>query len=370
MKKLTKIAITASIGLALALMFSCSGADGTDGTSCIAEPKADSSGYDVLCGGKNVGELSHGINGTSGASCTIEPKVPATAGYDVLCGGEVVGTLVNGIDGAPGTNGAKGDPGESCTIATSASNSAYFQITCGSTTEQIAKAWCVEKAYDPAKMVCNNGILTFSFTDARDTKTYKAVVIGSQTWMAENLNYNAPSSKCYAEGVSGVSADSIAKNCAKYGRLYNWATAMALSADCNTSLCASQVTEKHRGICPSGWHIPSGADWNILMKVANPSCTDNSTCAGAGTKLKAKIGWNPSDGIPAGTDDFGFSALPGGSGYSDGSFYYVGNGGDWWSASGFNSFNAYDRYMDYNHESAFYDYYDKNCLFSVRCVQD
>jgi len=60
--------------------------------------------------------------------------------------------------------------------------------------------------------------------------------------MAENLNYNVSGSECYEDDP----------NCAKYGRLYNWATAMALPSDCNSKSCASQISEKHKGICPSG----------------------------------------------------------------------------------------------------------------------
>jgi len=143
-------------------------------------------------------------------------------------------------------------------------------------------------------------------------ETYLTVVIGTQTWMASNLNYDAPGSKC--------------NNCATYGRLYDWATAMG----CNSTSCSGQIKTKHQGICPDGWHIPSNADWNVLMKTVNPSCSDNSYCAGAGTKLKAREGWNSYSGVPAGTDDFGFSALPGGLGYSNGSFGNVGYGGFWW----------------------------------------
>jgi len=126
---------------------------------------------------------------------------------------------------------------------------------------------------------------TPTFTDTRDNKTYKYVKIGTQTWMAENLNYNATGSKCYAEGVPGVSADSIAKNCTKYGRLYDWSTAMALDASYNYD--SYSAAAKHQGICPSGWHLPSDAEWNILMKHANPGCADNDNCAGAGTQVES-----------------------------------------------------------------------------------
>jgi len=180
-------------------------------------------------------------------------------------------------------------------------------------------------------------------TDSRDGKKYKIVKIGSQTWMAENLNYNASGSKCY---------DNKESYCQKYGRLYNWNTA--------------------RTACPSGWHLPSNADWNTLMKFINPSCSDNSDCAGAGTKLKSAKSWNAGYGYGGGTDNYGFSVLPGGAG---GVIY----GGDFgnveyftllWSANENDSHNAYARYMSDSREYFGYYYYDKSNLFSVRCVQD
>jgi len=172
--------------------------------------------------------------------------------------------------------------------------------------------------------------------DRRNGKKYKTIVIGKQTWMAENLNYNASGSKCY---------DNKPANCEKYGRLYDWETAMKA--------------------CPKGWHLPSDKDWNVLMKFVNPSCSDNNNCANAGTKLKATSGWNGN-----GVDEFGFSALPGGGGYSYGRFSGVGRYGLWWSASEDNSYYAYRRSMDYDSESADYGNYDKSLLFSVRCLQD
>jgi uncharacterized protein (TIGR02145 family) len=176
-----------------------------------------------------------------------------------------------------------------------------------------------------------NGISGGMFTDSRDGKKYKAVKIGRQTWMAENLNYVASGSKCY-ENNSGY--------CAKYGRLYDWNTAMRA--------------------CPYGWHLPSNAEWDVLMAAVDGKET-------AGKKLKAKSGWY---GNGNGTDEFGFSALPGGFGYSVGSFNNVGYNGDWWSASENGSDGAYGRYMDYDGDRAIWDDFSKNYLFSVRCVQD
>ena len=99
-------------------------------------------------------------------------------------------------------------------------------------------------------------------------KTYRTVEIGTQTWMAENLAFDRDGSKvCYDNS-----------NLSKYGRLYNWATAMALPSNCNTNTCT--VQPKHRGICPSGWHIPSDDDWSVLVNYAGGSNT-------AGRKLKA-----------------------------------------------------------------------------------
>jgi uncharacterized protein (TIGR02145 family) len=235
--------------------------------------------------------------------------------------------------------------------------------------------------YDKATEYCSYGIIKpYGTVTDGGGNTYKTVEIGGQVWMAENLNYDVPdndSDVCYAEGVDGVSADSIAKNCATYGRLYNWATAMNIDASCNYRLaadCGATVSPNHTGICPAGWHLPSNAEWNTLMKVANPACKDNNDCA-ASTKLKATSGWaydgwNGKSG--SGTDVFGFSALPGGYGYSysDSPFRGVGSHGVWWSASANNSTGAYLRIMYYNDEDVYWHNYDKYYLFSVRCVKD
>jgi uncharacterized protein (TIGR02145 family) len=177
--------------------------------------------------------------------------------------------------------------------------------------------------------------------DSRDGQTYKIVAIGTQIWMAENLNYDADGSRCY---------NNNSENCKKYGRLYNWSTALKA--------------------CPSGWHLPSNAEWTVLEK-------DVGGKKVAEKKLKAKSGWKTLSSVTEdfnGTDEFGFSAQPGGYGSSNGRdysgdrFYYVDYSGYWWSASEGASNSVYYRYMLFNNYEATFG--NKSDLFSVRCLQD
>jgi uncharacterized protein (TIGR02145 family) len=178
--------------------------------------------------------------------------------------------------------------------------------------------------------------------------------------MAKNLNYNASGSKCYSDDIA---------NCATYGRLYNWETAMALPGCGEGTSCSSQINAKHRGICPSGWHIPSNADWDKLVRYVDGSSGTSSPYDSptAGRYLKAASGWNNSGN---GEDAYGFAALPGGSGSSNGFFLAVGYGGFWWSATEYDAYNAYGRDMSYNSEPVYYNHDRKDDLSSVRCLQD
>jgi len=202
---------------------------------------------------------------------------------------------------------------------------------------------------------------TDTFTDTRDGKTYRTVKIGTQTWMAQNLNYDVPGTD--ADVCYNNSPDS----CAKYGRLYDWATVMGLPSSCNSDTCASQVQSKHQGICPNGWHIPSRAEWDTLVRYVDPNagsgCCDNN----AGMKLKSTSGWS---GGGNGTDDYGFSALPGGGRNTGGSFGGAGSLGYWWSAMENGSGSAYYRGMLSYYGYVGEDYLDKGFGFSALCVWD
>jgi uncharacterized protein (TIGR02145 family) len=168
-----------------------------------------------------------------------------------------------------------------------------------------------------------------------------SVKIGNLTWTKQNINIKTQDSWCYEDKDS---------NCAKYGRLYTWKAAK--------KACASMGGK---------WRLPTRDDWdNLLRAVGGVRKVDEDgdvVSEIVGKKLKSKSGWD-------GTDDFGFSALPGGSRYSGGSFDVVGNYGGWWSATEDGSGNAYYRGMDSGYDNV-YEYTDvKSGGFSVRCVQD
>jgi len=210
-----------------------------------------------------------------------------------------------------------------------------------------------------------------TFVDSRDGKSYKKVTIGSQIWMAENLNYAAEGSKCYGEGgevyeyddniddwIGGrtLTNSEIQANCEKYGRLYDWTTAM------NGAGISIDVPSGVQGVCPAGWHLPSSAEWDTLENYVGGWET-------AGTKLKSSTGWYNNGN---GTDDFGFSALPGGVG-NDGDFFSAGLVGGWWSTFAvllYGDGATFVQYIEYDKELMRISPYDVRYLFSVRCLQD
>ena len=196
-----------------------------------------------------------------------------------------------------------------------------------------------------------------TLTDSRDGQTYKIVTIGSQTWMAENLNYKTDNSYCY---------DDKASNCSKYGRLYTWAAAMdsAGTWSANGNGCGygktCSPTYPVRGVCPTGWHLPTQTEWNTLFTAVGGQST-------VGTKLKSTSGWYSGGN---GTDDYSFSVLPTGDRFYNGSYNSEGNDALFWSSTENNSNYAYYMGLYYYDDDADLYYNDKDFGFSVRCVKD
>jgi uncharacterized protein (TIGR02145 family) len=194
----------------------------------------------------------------------------------------------------------------------------------------------------------------FGFTDLRDGQKYKTTQIGNQVWTARDMNYKTGKSWCYNDSDS---------YCEKYGRLYDWETAIT--------------------VCPAGWHLPSRAEWDSLLDYIDDEkhhivwddtlCDTTYSWWNAGTRLKSASGWYNWYGNNSGngTDDYGFSALPGGYRGIYG-FHSVGTSGYWWTATESERYvgRAHKREINYNYDSAtgIIDY--KSYGHSVRCVQD
>jgi|GEM_PF-544585 len=163
---------------------------------------------------------------------------------------------------------------------------------------QLDLSFEIAEVYPGSKFedACITGILFDIYrgddiVDLRDGQSYRIAKIGKQIWMAENLNY-APRF-CYDDKES---------NCEKYGGLYGWNGAV--------------------GACPAGWHLPGGREWEALFKYAGGDEV-------AEKKLKATSGWNKQKSN--GTDNYGFSALPGGCRPPGDKFYDIGYYGSWWT---------------------------------------
>jgi len=189
-----------------------------------------------------------------------------------------------------------------------------------------------------------------SFTDSRDGKKYRTVKIGNLTWMAENLNFATDKSVCY---------DNKESNCQKYGRLYDWATVMNINTSYNSSEWDGSDIN-HKGVCPVGWHVASDAEWTALTDFVGSD---------AWTKLRFAAGWKRGQGYIRGTDDYVFSALPGGLSFS-GFFIGVGIDGHWWTASGADDGVAWLRNMRCCRNEVNRNIAHKRYKLSVRCVED
>ena len=178
---------------------------------------------------------------------------------------------------------------------------------------------------------CRYGVLV----DNRDGQTYRTVEIGSQIWMAENLNYVSENSECYEDDLS---------LCDVYGRLYKWVDAIE--------------------VCPSGWHLPTLNEWKILFTYAGGIET-------AAPKLRATDGWSRSDS--KGTDDYGFSVLPAG-GYRNlyNGFRYLHEVGYFWTATDYGGDAASVYNMCFDERPGLIDGFGwkSDNTFSVRCIKD
>jgi uncharacterized protein (TIGR02145 family) len=195
-----------------------------------------------------------------------------------------------------------------------------------------------------------------------DGNTYKTVKIGTQVWMAENLKTSKYSDGStipmitddteWDNNTTGAWCyyDNDVTNNAKYGKLYNW-------------YAVSKTTNGNKNVCPTGWHVPSDAEWTVLIDYLG-----GEVVAGGKMKEVGTTNWNSP--IISATNTSLFTGLPGGYRYYVGNFSYIGYIGYWWSSTEHVTNEALSRNLDISNGYAARYANNKGYGFSVRCLRD
>ena len=185
----------------------------------------------------------------------------------------------------------------------------------------------------------------------------QTVKIGTQTWMLKNLDVDHYRNGDVIPQVTDPTAwaalttgawcyyNNDTANGTVYGKLYNW-----------------YAVNDPRGLAPTGYHVPSDAEWTTLTTFLGGESV-------AGDKMKATTLWTNSS-VVTNTNSSGFTGLPGGYFVNGGAFYGIGYYGYWWSSSEYSALGAWYRYLDDDTSIALRDYNDKATGFSVRCLKD
>lgn len=216
---------------------------------------------------------------------------------------------------------------------------------------------CKKKHPEEDEFIGPSGV----FTDSRDEHTYKWVRIGNQIWMAENLAYlpsvnsqydgSTTDPRYYVYDFSGTNIDAAKSHVEffKYGVLYNWAAATKS--------------------CPKGWHIPTLDEWEQLALTIQKQHTECSKTGdnwkNVGKYLKTTTGWSVGDG----TDEYGFSAIPGGwrnTHYCD----FEGNSGYWWSSSQTSDSRIVNKALSWAGYYLTQDSLTKDFGLGIRCIKN
>jgi len=254
------------------------------------------------------------------------------------------------------------DSVKSSTVAISSSSSLTELLSSSSSSSSLTELFSSSSA----------SIVDLSLlVDSRDGQIYPKAKIGTQTWMASNLNYSGDNGQgarkyelgwCYGVGGRDTLQHQDSSTCGIHGRLYDWNTAMNVGISVHSN----------QGLCPANWHVPSVQDWELLLATIR---SESIVIAGQeGKYLKdsvdASIDWNLA--AYNAFNPYDFSALPQGKRFGDGSWYNLNNYADFWtsdtnaSASG----AAWDYYLSNNNSSLVKISASNGMGFSLRCIQD
>ncbi len=219
-----------------------------------------------------------------------------------------------------------------------------------------------------------NSNLTYSTVSDIDDNSYKAIAIGTQTFMAENLNVTRYNNGDFIETTNPATLSIYEESTPKYqwpydgneskvityGRLYTW-----------------YVATDSRNVCPAGWHIPSEAEWTTLTDyLTNNGFGYQDSDSDIAKSMAASSGWNSSSNAgtigndQASNNSSGFTALPGGVRGEYGQFQNIGNSCIWWSASEYNSGSASAFGLANSSRDMFNFSANKVTGYSIRCLKD
>ncbi|MEZ4757780.1 MAG: fibrobacter succinogenes major paralogous domain-containing protein [Flavobacteriales bacterium] len=204
-----------------------------------------------------------------------------------------------------------------------------------------------------------NPALAYGSDVDQDGNTFLTITIGDQEWMAENLRVSTfangaaiPNTTAGTSQAAWVHYNNDAQYEVPYGKLYNW-----------------YAVSDPRAVCPTGWHVPSDAEWNTLVATLDPAYLPGASgeqSPTAGGPLKATTNWAaPNTGA---TNATGFTALPGG--ISIGIYLSLGSSGWWWTATQSSALNAWYRRLVSDSSAVERDQVSKDWRVSVRCVRD
>lgn len=291
--------------------------------------------------GQAASNVSATITYTGGNGKTYLTKSHTSTGVIGLTANLIAGTLANGegqlvytISGAPTTAGT-----------------AIFEIELG------GKSCSINVKVDDLPMLGKPGS---NITD-NEGNSYKTVIIGTQTWMAENLKTskyndgtaipNITDNTQWSQLTTGAWAyyNNDATNNTKYGKLYNW-------------YALSSTTNDNKNVCPTGWHVPSYKEWEVLTDYLG-----GSSEAGGKMKEVGTTSWN----YGSATNTSLFTGLPGGVRSANGSFDSFGTNGYWWSStlSGQDGTLGVFYILAYTVDSRTY-IQNRSTGFSIRCIKN
>ena len=198
-----------------------------------------------------------------------------------------------------------------------------------------------------------------------DGNFYPSIIINGQEWMQKNLAVTkyrngdliptGLDNTTWQNTTSGAYAiyNNDAANNTAYGKLYNW-----------------YAVNDSRGLCPTGWHVPSDAEWSTLINYLDPNqnpSANGTQSSVAGGKMKSTTGWiSPNTGA---TNESGFTGLPGGYRYFSGTYANIGTHGFWWSSAELDSSLAWLRTLYYASSNIGRVSINKQYGYSVRCVR-